>query len=385
MSRPRPFVERRRARRADLQGFTLIELMVGLAIGLIATFAITQILLVSEGMKRTTTSSSTAQINGVLALNMLRQNIQMAGYGYTSALGSIGCPLEARFNGAAVAGFPANLVPVIITDGVDSAPDSIRMLSSSKSTFAVPISLIAPGYEPTNASYKTAFPVISVRGVATGDLMVAVNDSGPRCQVFQVSAPPVIVPAPVYEQVNRADDELRWNPAGFPDLSYGFGQYLVNLGTMDDATYSVSANGTLQVNKFALAADATPSYTGAVDVYPQVVNLQAYYGKDTDANGVIDTWDVTTPTTNAGWVQVLALKVALVLRSDQYEKEEVTVVDPLWDVGANSAITGVADCGASKCLTLKIPRPTDASTEWKHYRYKVFDSIMPLRNMLWTQ
>lgn len=384
MSRPRPSAERR-ARRAGIRGFTLIELMIGLAIGLISTFAITQILLVSEGTKRTTTSSTNAQISGVLALNVLRQNIQMAGYGYTSALGSIGCPLEARFNGAAVAGFPTNLVPVLITDGVASAPDSIRILSSSKSTFAVPISLIAPGYEATHASYKTAFPVISVRGVATGDLMVAVNDLGPRCQVFQVTTPPVIVPAPVYEQVDRADDDARWNLTGFPDLNYGYGQYLVNMGTMDDATFTVSANGALQVNRFALAADATPSYTGAVDLYPQVVNLQAYYGKDTDANGVIDTWDATTPTTNAGWVQILAVRVALVLRSDQFEKEEVTVVDPLWDVGANSAITGVADCGASKCITLKIPRPSDASTDWRHYRYKVFDSIVPLRNMLWTQ
>lgn len=384
MSRPRSFADRPGSRVAA-RGFTLIELMIGLAIGLITTFAITQILLVSEGMKRTTTATTNAQINGVLGLNMLRQNLQMAGYGYTSAAGSIGCTLEARFNGAAVAGFPANLVPVLITDGVDSAPDTIRIVSSSKSSFAVPISLIAPGYEAANSALKTAFPVISVRGVATGDLMVAVNDTVTNCQVFRATTPPVVVPAPVYEQVDRADDDTGWNPVGFPNLNFGYGQYLVNLGSLEDATFSVSANGALQVNKFAMAADGTPSYTGAVDVYPQVVNLQAYYGKDTDLNGTVDTWDVATPTTNAGWVQVLAVRVALVLRSDQWEKDVVTAADPLWDVGANSTITGVADCGASKCLTLKIPRPDDASTDWQHYRYKVFDSIVPLRNMLWTQ
>jgi type IV pilus assembly protein PilW len=81
---------------------------------------------------------------------------------------------------------------------------------------------------------------------------------------------------------------------------------------------------------------------------------------------------------------VLALKVAVVSRSDQYEKEEVTTTDPLWDVGLTSTIAGVAACGASKCITLKIPR-TANSTDWKHYRYKVFDSVIPLRNMLWSQ
>lgn len=358
--------------------------MISLAIGLITTFAITQILLVSEGMKRTTTASTSAQINGVLALNMLRNNLQMAGYGYTSTSALLGCPLETRFNGVAVPGFPPNLVPVLITDGADSAPDTIRILSSSKASFAVPIRFntnATMGYEPATPARKYAFPLESNLGVLAGDLMVAVSDSITPCQVFRATGTTGLV------QVDRADVDAGWNLAGFPDRNYGAGHYLVNLGSLQDVTYSVSANGSLQVNKFVMASDVngTPSYTGAVDVYPQVVNLQAYYGKDTDANGTVDTWNATTPATNAEWLQVLAVKVALVMRSDQWEKDVVTTADPLWEVGANSAITGVADCGASKCLTLKIPRPNDAATEWQHYRYKVFESVIPLRNMLWTQ
>lgn len=361
-----------------VQGFTLIELMIGLAIGLITTLAITQVLLISEGQRRSTTSGSDAQISGILALDTLRQTIQMAGYGFSSATGSIGCPLEAKFNGVAVAGFPANLIPVVITNGTNDAPDSIRVLSSSKASFSVPINIIDPGYKSADPLLNKAFPVTSVRGINAGDLVVGVIDSTTNCQIFQVTANPTV------EQVDRADDVTHWNSAGFPNLNYGFGQYLLNLGTFDDSAFFVSARGTLQINKLTLGTDSTPSYSGATDLFSDIVNLQAYYGKDTDGDGILDAWDVTTPTTNAGWVQVVAIRVAVVSRSKQYEKEIVTQNDPTWDVGANSLITGAAACGTSKCITLKIPR-SENSTEWQHYRYKLFDSVIPLRNMLWKQ
>lgn len=392
MSQPLPFAKslfqgigggqsRRKSRERFTRlshGFTLIELMIGLTIGLISTLAITQILLISESQKRNIISGSDAQISGVLALDSLRQSIQMAGYGFSSSPSSIGCPLEAKFNGAAVAGFPANLVPIVITDGTNDAPDSIRILSSSKSSFSVPINLIDPGYKPADSLLNKSFPVISVRGIAAGDLMVGVIDSMNNCQVFQVTT------APTLEQVNRADDVAHWNPVGFPNFNYGFGQYLINLGTFDDVTFSVGTLGTLQFNKLLLSADFTPSYSGATDVFANVVNMQAYYGKDTDGDGIVDAWNVTTPTTNAGWLQILSVRIAIVSRSNQYEKEVVTKNDLLWDVGANSVITGSVVCGASKCIALKIPRPAN-STDWQHYRYKLFDSIVPLRNMLWKQ
>lgn len=389
MSQPHPFVKYHglnarwrfaghQAGKKPDQGFTLVELMIGMVIGLLSTLAITQILLVSEGQKRSTTSGSDAQIGGLLALDALRQSIQMAGYGFASARTSIGCPLEAKFNGTGVAGFPANLVPVEITNGANDAPDEIRVVSSSKTSYSVPISIIDPGYQFADATKNKAFPVASAFGVAAGDLMVAVIDSTTNCQVFQVTS------APIGEQIDRADNAALWNPAGFPDQNYSFGQYLVNLGALDDVTFSVSAAGSLQSNKFLLAANSTPSYSGAVDLAAHVVNLQAYYGKDTDANDTIDTWDAVTPTTNAGWLQISAIRIAIVSRSNQFEKEEVTAADPLWVVGADSVITGAASCGTSKCVTLKVPRPS-GSTDWKHYRYKTFDSIIPLRNLIWHQ
>jgi len=54
------------------RGFTLIELMVAVALGLLTTLVIAQVFLQSEGNKRTTTSGSDAQVTGALALYALQ-------------------------------------------------------------------------------------------------------------------------------------------------------------------------------------------------------------------------------------------------------------------------------------------------------------------------
>jgi type IV pilus assembly protein PilW len=45
-------------------GFSLVEIMVGLAIGMLAVIVILQVFALSEGRKRTTTSGGDAQSNG---------------------------------------------------------------------------------------------------------------------------------------------------------------------------------------------------------------------------------------------------------------------------------------------------------------------------------
>ena len=361
-----------------MRGFTLIELMIGLVIGLLSTLAITKILLISEGQKRSTTSGAEAQANGLLALEYLREIIQMSGYGFANARSSIGCTLETQFNGAAVTNFPTKLEPVVIVDGAAGAPDSIRSLASSKTTYSIPISIFDPGYVTADGTKNKSFPVIASFGVADKDLLVAVIDSTRKCQVFQSTG------TPTSDAIPRDDDPSHWNPPGYPDQNYGYGQYLINLGAFDDTTLTISAQGGLQFNKFILTNNTTPSYTGETELFANIVNMQAYYGKDIDGNGVVDTWDTATPTTNAGWLEVTALRIALVSRSNQYEKDVVTAAAPMWDVGANSEIADAITCGTSKCVSLVVPHPNN-STDWQHYRYKVFDTMIPLQNMVWRQ
>ena len=104
---------------------------------------------------------------------------------------------------------------------------------------------------------------------------------------------------------------------------------------------------------------------------------------DASGNVVVDTYDNITPLTNADWRRVVAIRIAVVARSNEYEKDSVTKTAPQWDVGATATITGPATTtcnGTSKCIALKVSQLAD----WQHYRYKVYDTIVPLRNVLWN-
>lgn len=359
------------------RGVTLIELMVGMLVGLLAVMLISQVLLVSEGQKRTTTGGADAQVNGALALYTVQRDLQMAGYGITSSPNVIGCPISARFNGASPTGFAANLVPVVITPeasrGGGAVGDAVRILASSKGSFAVPTRVIPPGY----AVGGSDFPVRASVGFAQGDLaLVATNDTQP-CWVFQVSG------APAARSLPRTNNSAAWNPSNTPDVAYGDGAVLMNLGTLVDTRYEIN-NNRLQSFTFDFAnpAAARP----AVDVQPDIVNLRAYYGRDTSVpmDGVIDVFDQTTPTTNAGWLRVLAVRLMVVSRSSTYEKEMVTTANPQVSVGTSPAVTGAATCAAGSCITLDVGAGVTGDVPAKHYRYKVFDTIVPLRNMLWS-
>ena len=62
-------------------GFSLVELMVGLVIGLLATLAIMQVFGAFEEQKRSTSGTADAQTNGSVALYNLQRDVRLAGFG----------------------------------------------------------------------------------------------------------------------------------------------------------------------------------------------------------------------------------------------------------------------------------------------------------------
>ena len=58
------------SRASQCQGFTLVELLLGLLISLVTTLAVTRILLAWEGNKRSIAAGSEAQLNAALAMKL---------------------------------------------------------------------------------------------------------------------------------------------------------------------------------------------------------------------------------------------------------------------------------------------------------------------------
>lgn len=370
--------------RALQRGFTLVELMVGLVLGMLTILVIAQVLVMSEGKKRSVSMGSDAQVNGAMALYTLQRDIQMSGYGATASLDALGCPVHAKFDAGAA--FTFTLAPAVINDGANDAPDTITLLRGRTAGFSAPI-----GLSGAHTATDNHFNVNSSFGAVAGNMMIAVPVlQGPNnwCTLFSVttdtSAPETTLSPAVVPHVLTSTSKWNQNSV-FPPAGYVKDDYLLNMGSLVSRTYSINtvnnANN-LQVSDLSLISGLRASQ----DLYPQIVNLQALYGKGTlDASGniVVDTYDNVTPLTNADWRRVVAIRVAVVARSNQFEKDIVTTAAPQWDVGATATITGPATTtcnGTSKCIALKVNQLAD----WQHYRYKVYDTIVPLRNVLWN-
>jgi type IV pilus assembly protein PilW len=370
------------SRNLSQHGFTMVELMVGLALGLLTVLVISQVLALAEGKKRSVTMGSDAQVNGALSLFTLQRDVQMAGYGAVASPDALGCSVTGKYD-AGGSSFTFPLAPVVITNGISTdtdAPDTITVLQGRTTNFSAP--MVLKEEHPQSSNY---FEVTSSFGAVVGNMMIAVpkiQGASVGCSLFSVTndasaAATTLGPTRVPHAATAAS---KWNQNSiFPTGGYMSGSYLLNMGAMVYRTYSVSSANSLQMVERS-PADGTLT-DPPLELYPQVVNLQAMYGKDTNGDGVVDTYDNVTPTTNAGWLQVLAIRIAVVARSNQYEKDIVTASAPQWDVGANATIAGTTTChGASKCLALKVSQIPD----WQHYRFKVYDTIVPLRNVLWN-
>lgn len=361
-------------------GFTLVELMVGVGVGLLSTVVIATILARSEQQKRNTMSGSDAQVAGALALFELEKEVKEAGYGLTSDTAGTGCTLTAKYAGAVIADIPPDLAPIVITKTADM-PDTLRITKSMPTRFSIPAQVTAPLFNPTGGgSVANTVTLKSNIGIEPGDLLAVVSAPADpttgvgSCIVFQATD----IKAD-HVGVGRTVD-AEWNSiATLPAMSLS--QYVVNLGALESSTYSVApvAAGSpiyaLQRAQFTLKDRAVVNRV----VQNGVVDLKAFYGVDTDADGVVDQYVSDTPTTVAGWQQVRAVRMALLTRSEQFEKDKVTTAEPLWDVGKLASVPGTEDCGTSKCIKLN-PK---VAADWEHYRYKVFEVVIPIRNQLW--
>ncbi|MDE2402937.1 MAG: PilW family protein [Burkholderiales bacterium] len=361
-------------------GFTLIELMVGVALGLLATLVITQVFLQSEGNKRTTTSGADAQVAGASALFTLQRDIQAAGYGLTGWADGLGCPLSGNFNSTVVLN-PAvdKLAPVVIGFGATSADsDTLTVMASGKAGYSVPIKVAA-----AHTSIDTKFIVASNLGVVTNDLMVAVPpawSSGNGCTLFMVTGT-----TPSTEVPHAATSGWNASTAIYPSAGYLDGSVLLDLGLAPvRRRYSVDASQwSLQVQD-TMSLTSAGAFSAAREIFPQVVLLKALYGKSTAAGGAVTSYSADAPVSKADWRLVQAVRVVVVARSAQFDRNAVTPNLPEWEVGSLAAGTTACRGNASSlCLTLDVSA-SGPNNDWQHYRYKVFDTVVPLRNVVWN-
>lgn len=346
-------------------GFTLMELMVGMTIGMIATIVIVQVMSVFEAQKRSTTGTADAQTNGGIALYSIARELQMAGYPLFPGTDSA---LSCTTTTSSVAGI-TQITPVTITEvaavaGVSPASDSITIRYGSTTTTGA-LAGATPGVQTQiTAMVGNAATVGSNLGCQVNDITMV--NTGPVCAISAATAVSASGVSPISVTVA--------NTTGATS-----GANLACLGTWNEVTYAVNAatgnlERTARVN--GVAGAATPIVVG-------IINIQAQYGVSTTSNSnQITSWvDASGGTWAAPTVanrnRIKAIRIAVVARNAKMEQSDVTLAAPIMWAGTVTPDTTVW------------PAPTvdlsPGNTNWARYRYRVFETIVPLRNVIWSK
>ena len=360
-------------------GFTLIELMVGLAIGMLATVVIVQVMSVFEAQRRTTTGTADAQINGSIALYKITREAQMAGYTLLPVTNSALECTALTVDGVADASVPNRLSPIVIADGVATATTSasdvitIRYGGAPMGGVPTPINAVDPAAKKLTITGSV--------GCAVNDRSLVIN--GNACFMSTVNAVDAtsVTIANTTGAVGGANVAClgAWNEI----------TYRVNGGNLErcNLTTAVAAGGNCN-----LVADNTnfiPSVAG-------IVNLQVQYGiANTATSNQVTQWVDAVDGAGGNWAtltvpnrnRIKSVRIAVVARNAKMEQgvvsaacSSVVAASPTglcaWDA------TSMTPAVTSPAPTIDL-HPEDA--KWASYRYRVFETVIPLRNVIWAK
>ena len=392
---------RHRLAPAPGRGFSLVELLVSMAIGLVLTLAVTRVLLGSQESKLTTTSVNDTNQNSNYLAFLLDRTIRSAGSGYAQRGESFGCVLTAARSGTTIlprsTDFPApfasisrtqRLAPVMVFRGASSAGSDVIAVMTGTAGFGESASSLVKA-----AGVSGQIQVPNTLGYRAND-MVLLTDGLSPCMVQQVAsgfteiAEQNLALGGIYANATIGTV----NQTTFQDSGSSFA---LALGSAPTTTTAASANPP-EFKLFGVGDNNTLfSYdmlrndgsNTSVPVADGVVEMRAIFHVDTDSDGDADAWHNPGASTNTGYTtsellpvsgttpaptaaaatnlrRIVALRVGLILRTSMPEKDNVAL----------ASYTLFAGLAGETTRTL--------STDERKYRHRVLEVTIPVRNIL---
>lgn len=347
-----------------IQGLGLTDLMVGLAIGLLATLVIIKVSILFEARRKSTTGIADAQMNASYALANLVRDVRMAGHGLGPAE-ALGCIMRRTLDKAVLSDWP--LWPVMLIDGAKGAPDTLLVLSSGKAQSLTAAQLIAP-----YAVGADVMMVNSTLGMTTGDRLLLYESGNTQCPLIEVTNIPI--------------GEYRIGHSALPAelltaTAYQEGAAVINLGTIHRQRYTINEKNQLVMERYDAGTDRWQGSAFASDV----VSLQAQLGYDArpTLSGAlrVTRWSAAAFDANANGTagdindlrRILAIRIAVVSRSAERSDQGCSSAMPTWRA-ANETTGWMEDT----------PIAVDTIADWACYRYRVLQAEIPLRNLIWS-
>jgi type IV pilus assembly protein PilW len=367
------------------RGFSLIEAMVALAIGMATVVIMLQMLSNADAAKRTTGSGNDAQMNGALALFSLTRDVQASGYGI-NAFKLLGCDLTYTTSGDTTS-VTIPLAPITITPPTSQGPvpagdantDTLLVVYGNGTGSAEGDPLVS---NATSGSY----PVSTTSSFQAGDTVIAQASVRPTTCNLKTDK---------VTSVPTAGTSISVSP-GVSGLASG--SIIYNLGSAPVVRAYAVRNGNLTVCDFTVYNCGNSSYTSKANVWVPIANnivaLRAQYGRDdTDLasamKGVVSSYNQITPASTAdksglspfcSWARTLSVRMAVVARSSAVDKAMPTAAAPTW---AGSTVTTTSPSNPT-AVTFNLTNPSNSADDtWKKYRYKTLETTVPLRNAIW--
>lgn len=375
--------------RAGAQGFSLIELLVALTIGMGLTLAVTLMLIRHESGRRDVTSINDVSGNGTWVSYAMDRTLRSAGSGFTQ-LGrqGFGCPLGVVRGGVTVLprpnAFPApfagvnttiRLAPLVVQAGAgENGSDVLIVAAGSGGLGETPQRLLPDSATATSVRLNST---VGLRG----DDLVLLSQNGDTCMVQQVSS----------GFTGGADQLLTFGGvyagstvAGVPLISMGAGTlgWASSMGRTTGKRPAMQLIG-LGANNTLVSYDLLrlDGHDRVMPLADGVVDLRVRYGIDSDDDGRVDTWvspavapwDAATlldgtPPSQLALSRIVAVRVGVVLRNSTPERDAVSPTE----LTLFSGLPGLSHTHAINAAD-------------RVFRYRTLDFTVPLRNVLLMQ
>lgn len=404
-------------------GFTIIELMVGMVIGLLATVVIMQTFSSFEGNKRSTTGIADAQTNGSIGLYMIQRELQFAGYGIPAVSGIMpemsvtadkavfkdyNDQYEAGVSQAAIAALQATAEAAakakynnqLAQDAITVAEGKIY---SALKCNPAPTLMMDDDANPAtpNVAVDIITPVAITNGANSDTILLRYGTTNRGAIAVSITGPPAGTNVPINNNMGCRNNDvvLVTKNSNAPDndttctatrvtttnaaLTAGpFNTIAVTNAAGMQQNNRFACLGQVMVARFGVNADNQLTKNNQ-PVISEIVSLQAQYGVAATANSeIVSQWVNATggtwaAPTVANRNRIKAVRVAIVARNNLLEKTQVTV--PCSSLTAANP-TGL--CAWPGTAASPAPQINLANADWQNYRYRVYEVMIPLRNVL---
>lgn len=383
-------------------GFSIIESMISIALGMVVVLAVTTMLVRTDATQRSGRAVNDTVQGAAYAAAMLDDLLRSAGAGFSNDAARVfGCSLNAR-RGAAnwlprtqpwPAPFQAypqqiRMAPVLIgKDMSDSGSDVLAVIKGNGGIAESPIEVMA--VTPVTLSVRNAI------GLRNLDLML-LADGDQECLLLQVAGLPA--PAANTAVLNTAVTTLNLlGHGGAYAMTDGVNRTLNSFAPLTGgAILAHLGSGTQSTPRPSTAPVFTLIGVGAGNVLfgldmlgiedfrpmplaDGVVALHALYGVDTTGDGTLDAWvdpgvePYTIATLSSGTEQsrqlmerIVAVRIGIVARTSRAEREAVSA----------GSLLLFEDLGAPLTQTVSL------SAQEQRFRHRTLEVTVPIRNTL---